>query len=265
LRPVLTILTLVHNEEEMLPSCLQSLAALREKAPTELLVVDSFSADRTREIACSAGARVLQHEFADYSSQYNWGMEQSLGEWILILDADETLDVRLADSICTVILAPLPEFEIYRLVRNSFFLDRRMRSTAWSGECLPRLFRKGVLSYSGQVHSRLDLGGRPVGLLEGRLLHHTCRTLDRFFAKNRRYAVLWAEDAFMKGKGASLARSFASAGWRFLNDYFLRRGFLDGSRGFLASVLCAVYTFEKYARLWDMRRKRETVENRDRQ
>ncbi|MDR3077894.1 MAG: glycosyltransferase family 2 protein, partial [Planctomycetota bacterium] len=169
----LTIQILTKNEEAALPRCLASLSGLE----AEVLVIDSISTDRTREIALAAGARVLEHPFVDFASQLNWGLEQASGEWVLIIDADELLDSRLRESIRETVYHPSPLSEVYSLVRDSFFLGRRMRASAWSGERLPRLFKKGALSYSGLVHQVPDLGGRVPGLLKGRLHHHTYRSL----------------------------------------------------------------------------------------
>lgn len=246
--PKLSVVILTRNEEEMLPACLASVAWADER-----LVVDSFSTDRTVEIAGEAGAKTLRHEFEGFASQFNWGIEQASSEWILMLDADETVDAELAEAIRAV-MSSEPEYEVYNVVRDAFFLGRRIRSRAWSGERLPRLFRKGALKYKGLVHPETDTGGRKRGELPGRILHYTYRTLEHYFAKMQLYTTLWARDAHAAGRRVGIAGVFAAGGWKFFRHFFLRGFWRDGSYGLLLSGLSAVYVVMKYAKLWDLQR-----------
>lgn len=243
----LTALVLTHNEEDMIEDCLAGLSWA-----DETLVVDSFSEDRTVELAEKAGARVLRRAFEGFAGQYNWGVEQAGGDWVLIVDADERVTPELRDAIRRV-LAEGPAFEVYNVVRDAFFLGRLMKSKAWSGEPLPRLFRKGKLRYSGLVHSTIDFGGLPAGRLDGKLLHHTYRSMEQYFEKSQTYTSLAAREDLRKGRRIGIAAMFAAAGWRFFHNFFLRGGFLDGRVGLLTAGLAAVYTFSKHAKLWGLR------------
>ncbi|MCD8351155.1 MAG: glycosyltransferase family 2 protein [Planctomycetaceae bacterium] len=242
-------LVLTKNEEEMLPGCLASLAWA-----DEIVVIDSGSTDKTRDIAEAAGARFLQREFDHFSAQYNYGIENAAGPWILILDADEVLDDSLQDAI-RKLLAGATEYDIYNLTRDAYFLGQRLKSSSWSGEKLPRLFRKGSLAYQGMVHSVMDTGGRPIGTVdEGRILHYTYRSLDQFFTKMRLYTSLWARNAHQAGKTASMPYAFATSLWRMIHNYVFRGEVFDGAIGLFLSATAGIYTFEKYMRLWDLNR-----------
>ncbi|MDR3210678.1 MAG: glycosyltransferase family 2 protein, partial [Planctomycetota bacterium] len=190
----MTAQIITFNEEEMLPACLAALTWV-----DEIVVVDSHSRDRTREIARARGAKVFEHDFTDFASQFNWAMEQATGDWIFVVDADEVVDAQLSQAIRDT-LAGEPAYEVYQVVRDAFFLGHRMRATSWSGEALPRLFRRGCLSYRGQVHSVADSGGRPVGRLPGRILHYTYRDMGQYFRKFDLYTTHWARDAFAQGR-----------------------------------------------------------------
>jgi len=246
--PKLTVSILTKNEEEMLPAALASVAWA-----DEIVVTDSGSTDRTVEIARAAGARVLFRKFDDFSTQFNWSFEQSRNPWIMSLDADEVVDGELARSIRET-MASEPEYEVYHVLRDAFFLGRRMRSTSWSRERLPRLFKKGAMVYSGLVHPIQEYGNRRAGLLKGRLLHYTYRDLEQYFRKFQHYTSLWAENQHAKGRRVSLPLLAANSIWRFFHNYFIRREFLDGRYGFIASVLAMAYTFTKYIKLWDLNR-----------
>ena len=237
---------LAKNEEEMLPACLERLTWA-----DEMLVVDSFSTDRTVELARTAGARVLQHPFVDFSSQFNWAIENAANEWVLLIDADELVTPELRDSVRRKLDGD-PEFEIFSLVRDSVVFGKLMRSNAWSNEWVPRLFRKGCLVYTGQVHPKPEMGGRPVGRLEGRLLHHTYRSVDMYFQKFQLYSTLWAEKARDEGRRSGVAKATVAGCWRFFHNYFLRWEFLDGRMGFLMSMLAGMHTFIRHIKLWGL-------------
>jgi len=246
--PKLTVAILTKNEEEMLPAALASVAWA-----DEILVTDSGSTDRTVEIAEAAGARVLFREFDDFSTQFNWSFEQSRNAWIMSLDADEVVDEELARSIRET-LASEPEYEIYHVLRDAFFLGRRMRATSWSHERLPRLFKKGAVVYSGLVHPILEYESRRAGTLKGRLLHYTYRDMEQYFRKFQHYTSLWAKNEHARGRRVSLPIFAANSLWRFFHNYFFRLEFLDGRYGFITSVLGLAYTFIKYLKLWDLNR-----------
>ncbi len=245
----ISAVVLTRNEEEMLPRCLASLDWV-----DEIVVLDSGSTDRTLDIAKSRGVTLLHRDFDHFSAQFNHGIDNAAGPWIFMLDADEVVDPALRASLVSL-LAGEPEHEVYNVVRDAFFLGKRLRSTSWSDEKLPRLFLKGCAAYKGQVHPVVDLGGRKPGLVgEGRILHYTYRSLEQFFTKMRLYTSLWARDAHEAGKTITMARAFAASLWRMFHNFFFRKEFLDGAIGFFLTATAGMYTFEKYMRLWDLNR-----------
>lgn len=243
----LTVCVITLNEEEILPLCLASATWA-----DEILVVDSHSTDGTREIARKFGARVLEHDFAGFAAQLNWAFEQTTTDWIMVVDADEVVDQELRAAVEEVMASPAPEFEVYDVVRDAYFLGRRMRSSSWSNERLPRLFRRGAMVYKGLVHQVPDYGDRPVGVLRGRLIHYSDRTVEQYFQKFQRYTTLWARDQFAKGRTVGLPRAVLVSQWRFFHNYLFRGEIRDGAHGFLSSVLAMAYTFIKYVKLWGL-------------
>lgn len=240
---------LTKNEEEMLPRCLASLDWV-----DEIVVLDSGSTDRTRDIAGEFGVKLLHRDFDHFSAQFNHGIDNAAGPWIFMLDADEVVDSQLRASL-TELLAGQPRHEVYNVVRDAFFLGKRLRSTSWSNEKLPRLFLKGCAVYKGQVHPIVDIAGRKPGLVDkGRILHYTYRSLEQFFTKMRFYTSLWARNAHEAGKKTSMAHAFATSLWRMFHNFFFRKEFLDGAIGFFLTATAGMYTFEKYMRLWDLNR-----------
>jgi len=244
----LTVSILTLNEEEMLPAALASVAWA-----DEILVTDSGSTDHTVEIAKAAGAKVLFRKFDDYSAQHNWAIGQITNPWIMVLDADEVVDDELARSIRET-LASEPKYEVYAVVRDTFIFGHRMRSTAWSNDLLPRLFKNGAMHYSGMVHQAPEYGDRKVGFLKGRLLHYTYRDMEQYFQKFQHFTSLWAKDKHAKGRRVSLLYCAFAPLWHFFRSYTFRRGFFDGRIGFAMSMTSMAYNFVKLIKLWDLNR-----------
>ncbi len=244
--PRLTVMVMTLNEEKRIRACLERLSWA-----DEMLVVDSGSTDQTVEIATAIGARVVFHEFTDFSSQINWGFGDATGEWIFLVDADELATPELCESIRKT-LATEPQFDVYQVVRDAYFLERPMRASSWSDDKIPRLFKKGSVTYTGLVHQGVNKKSTDMGLLDGKLIHHTYDSIEHYFAKIQKYTTFGAKDAFDKGKRTSIPVIFLSAFWRFFHNYFIRGEIRDGKMGLLSSGLAATYSFIKYAKLWGL-------------
>lgn len=238
---------LTRNEAECIADCLSRL-----RWADEILVVDSFSTDNTRELAAAAGAKVLTRAFTDFSSQYNWALAQAAGDWVYTVDADEMTSPELAESIVRTVRAN-PRYRIYTVRRDSYVFGRLMRSTAWSGERLPRLFRRGEITYAGEVHQDPQLGARPTGNLDGILYHLTYRSVEQYCAKSELYATLWAKKALAKGRSSNIPKALAATVWRLFHNYFIRGEIRDGRIGFACSLLAGAHTFTRHMKLWGLR------------
>lgn len=244
--PTLTVMVLTHNESEMIRLCLDRL-----RWADELLVIDSFSEDDTRELAAALGAKVLTHPFRNFSDQCNWGLARASGDWILQIDADELATPELRDSVLRVVASNPPE-EIFSLERDSYVFGRLMKSSSWSGEWIPRLFRRGAVTFAGEVHQDPQVGGRPVGKLEGKLIHYTYRSTRKYFEKFELYSTLWAEKAFANGRRTTIPKAVAGSVWRVFHNYFIRGEIRDGAVGFVIAVLGGMHTFMRHMKLWGL-------------
>lgn len=243
----LSLVVIACNELERIRDCLSSVPFASEK-----LVVDSGSTDGTREAAEEAGARVLTRPFTTYSDQKRWAAEQAAGDWILSLDADESLDPRLAATIQDI-LAGTPEHDAYRLRFRVVFRGEPMRFGPWAGESHLRLYRKGSADYcESGVHEGLsascDVGvARP-----GYVIHRSWGTDREVAIKMERYARLWAEGAVATGRRPSRTHALLRPAWRLFSGFLLKGGFLEGRRGWRASVHCARYVRLKWKLLEQM-------------
>jgi glycosyltransferase involved in cell wall biosynthesis len=247
-REKLTAIVTTLNEEENIAECLATLSFA-----DEILVVDSFSTDRTVAIAAIPRVRVLQHEYAGNGPQCNWAMDQAAHSWVLIVDADERVTPALAREIENL-LAKGPSAEHYLLRRDNVFADRVIRHSGWGQDRLVRLLRRGSARYPEQrVHADMHPEG-PTPTLDAPLLHYTFRSMPQYLEKLHRYAEWGARDLAQEGRRAGFVEIALRPAWRFFRMFVLEAGFLDGLHGFVVCALQAYGVFLKWARLWELQR-----------
>jgi glycosyltransferase involved in cell wall biosynthesis len=246
-RPAISVLVPTKNEEANLAACLASAAWA-----DELVVVDSESTDRTREIAERAGARVLVRRFDDWSSQKNFALERLAHPWAFCLDADERVDAALAAAIAA--LPPEPPHEGYAVRRANHFLGAKVRHSGWGNDRVLRLFRRDRGRFTGAIHERVE-GLASLGTLPGALVHHPYRTWADCETKLVRYARRNALEAYASGRRAGPLDLVFRPPARFLRMYLGQGGVLDGAAGVGVCGLSAVSVFMKYAWLWDATRR----------
>ncbi len=236
------------NEEKNIVRALRSV-----QFADEIIVVDSFSSDKTLEIAQSFGARILQREYQTSAIQKNWTIPQAEHDWIILLDADEWLPEPLQEEIQKTV-AGNPVEVAFWIGRNNTFMGQRIRYSGWQNDRVIRLFRKSFCRYENkQVHAEIETEGA-VGMLVNRIEHDTYRAFDHYVEKLNRYAWLQAYDYDKKVKRITLIHILVKPPVRFLKHYVVGLGFLDGFPGFMISVLQAYAVLSRYTKLWLIRR-----------
>ena len=244
---------ITHNEADRIGACCDSLAFC-----DEILVVDSHSTDATREIAAARGARVIERDWPGYRSQREFAMQAAAHDWILAVDADERVSEPLRaelqglradiDAGADIAGATVPTLTNYfgRFLRHG---------NAWPDRH-PRCYDRRRSRWQGyEIHERVSIDG-PVRALHGWLEHFSYRDFGEHLRKMDRYAELMAQQMHANGRGASLAQVLFNPPWRFVRGYFIKRGCLDGWRGFVYHLVEAGYVRRKYLRLWMLDRRR---------
>ena len=235
-----TIVTL--NEERNIARAIQSLACA-----DEILIVDSGSTDRTREIAAGLGARVIEEAWRGYAAQKNFAACSAAHDWILSLDADEELSPELAAEIIAVKKAG-PRFDGYSLPRLAQYLGRWIHHSGWYPDRKLRLYDRRKGKWVGEyVHESVRVEGS-AGELQGNLLHYTCASLSEHLRTLDRYTTLAAQEVAARRQAVPLSRLIVDPAWTFLRTYFVQRGFLDGREGLAIAWMAGLYTFLKYAK-----------------
>ncbi len=247
----LTVIIPCFNEEAAIEDCLTSV-----KFADEILVVDSFSTDRTLEIARWHTDRILQHEFQSHGAQNNWALPHATHEWVLIVDADERVTPELAEEIRGILREP--DCDGYWIRRRNFFLGKEIRHGTWGTDRVLRLFRRDKGRYEEKpVHSKVVLNGRD-GHCREALLHYTYRSMDDWLRKVHRFSTGGAINARESGAQSSGWCMFSRACARVLKSYVFKCGFLDGTEGLIIAFMQGYVVFVKYAKLYEMRRKSKT-------
>jgi glycosyltransferase involved in cell wall biosynthesis len=244
------------NEEETIARCLGSLAWCEE-----IVVVDSGSTDRTREIAGSFTPRVIEQPFLGYVKQKNFALDQATHEWVVCLDADEALSEELQGAIREALASDPEGAAGYVLDRVTYFLGVWHDRGEWYPDPQLRVFRRSLGRWVGlDPHDRVELRGRSRPL-PGRLFHWNYRDLSDHIQTIDRFSAHLAREMRAQGMRFRLSDLLFRPLGRFLKGYVLRQGFRKGIPGFMVSVSTAYYVFMKYAKLWELERaERQTPE-----
>ncbi|HOG23890.1 MAG TPA: methyltransferase domain-containing protein [Candidatus Omnitrophota bacterium] len=234
----LSVVLIVKNEEKHLEECLSAL-----RFADEIVIVDSGSTDRTVDIAKGFTDKVFSNAFSDFSSQKNFAVSQAAGKWILVVDADERVSPELAAEIRAV-CSKGEGCVAYRIHRQTYFLDKRMRFSGMQDDRPIRLFKRGSGRFEQPIHEYYRCEGA-VGDLKNDLIHHTTPTIDVEISKTELYTDLEARFLIAQGVRPSFWNSMKPL-LVFVRLYFFRLGFLDGMPGLQYAYFSARYCFRKY-------------------
>ncbi len=235
-----TIITF--NEERNIARAIESL-----RCCDEIVVVDSGSNDRTVELAANLGARVIDHAWGGYSSQKNFASDNAANDWILSIDADESLSEALEAEIWQIKKSG-PEYDAYTVPRLAQYLGRWILHSGWYPDRKVRLFNRRKSQWAGEyVHESVQVNGR-VGHLQANLLHFTCSSLSEHLKTMDQYTTLAAEQIVAQKTYIGTKKLLFEPAWTFFQTYFLKRGYLDGTEGLAIAHMAAMYNFVKYAK-----------------
>jgi glycosyltransferase involved in cell wall biosynthesis len=266
----LSVAIITFNEETNIARTLKSVIEVAD----EIVIVDSGSTDLTMEIAQEFGpkVKVFAEGWKGFAAQKNSAIEKCNGEWILSLDADEEVSDGLRNEIAQLIQEHqlvVPDgtpgtgepCTVFSVARRNMFMGRWLRRGGLWPDRKIRLFQRGTALFEERpVHETIQTSG-PVGELSFPLHHHAYPTLSGYLEHMNRYSSLGAETAYARGATSGnifqfLGNVVARPKFTFLYNYLIRGGFLDGREGLLHHLYHAVYVSWKYAKAWEMGRKR---------
>ncbi|MEX0988342.1 MAG: glycosyltransferase family 2 protein [Bacteroidales bacterium] len=244
----LSVVVITYNEEKNIGQCLESVKAVAD----DIVVVDSYSTDRTGEICRAQGARFIEHTFHSHIEQKNWAITQAKYPHILSLDADEALSEELKSSI--LLVKSDWEMDGYYFNRLTNYCGKWIKHTTWYPSRKLRLWdaRKG--QWGGlNPHDKfiMDPEARKKHL-HGDLLHYSYYTVEEHLQQLDRFSTIHARSYYKMGIRTNLIKRNIHTVWRFLNDYIFRLGIIDGRSGFIISKLGAREVWLKYLKLRDL-------------
>ncbi|ADZ92499.1 glycosyltransferase family 2 protein [Marinomonas mediterranea] len=244
-------LLIVKNEEEKLAECLDSLSTWVD----QIVVVDSGSTDSTCEIAKKYTKHVYSHcEWPGFGKQRQVAQSYLTTDWVFAIDADEVVTDELKQSILKETKST--ERALFSVNRLSSAFGKQIRYSGWSPDWIVRLYPREMAGYNDAlVHEKVIASKDiPKRKLSGYLLHDTYESLHHYSVKTTSYLKAWSDDR--EGRPSSLSKALLHAFACFIKMYIIKRGFLDGTHGFVLAWLAAHSTFYKYIDLWLRGRKK---------
>ena len=243
--PKLSVTVITKNESAHISAALASV-----RWADEIIVVDSESTDDTVALARQVTERVVVRPWAGYVAQKNFAASLASHDWILSLDADESITPALAQEIQATLANPA--HQAYRMPRVTWHLGRWIRTTDWYPDDQLRLYDRRSAKWTGQyVHEAVTVDGS-IGRLNGEIEHFAYRDISEHLETIDRYTTYAAKQMKESGRRAGLLQIAGHPPLAFLRNYIARGGIRDGIPGLIISSLNAYYVFLKFAKLREL-------------
>ncbi len=254
--PKLSAVIITLNEERNIGRCIDSVKDIAD----EVIVVDSGSSDRTREICEEKGASFVFNAWKGYIEQKNFANSLAKHPYILSIDADEALSEELGNSI----LAIKEDFgaDAYEMNRLTNYCGKWIRHCGWYPDRKLRLFHRDKFEWGGErIHENMVQKVPDVNFehLSGDLLHYSYYNISQHVAQANHFTNMTAALAFEKGKRAGMLKIIFSPMVKFIRDYIIKLGFLDGYYGYVVCRISAQATFMKYAKIRQMKKDKKAL------
>jgi len=244
-RPPISCCIICFNEEVNIRRCLESV-----KWCDEIVIVDSFSTDRTVDICREYTSRIVQRAWPGYVEQKRFALSQATHEWVLNVDADEEVSPELRHEILSVLQRNHPAVDGFYVPRLVYYLGRWWWR-GWYPSYRLRLFRKAKVRWGGvDPHEKVLLRGQ-ADRLQGDLYHYTYDDISDHLRALNGLTEVASHELALRGKHTRMSDLLLRPFWRFFRFYVLSGGFRDGVPGFFVAVTSAFYVFLKYAKLWE--------------
>lgn len=245
----LSAMIITYNEEKHIPELMRDL-----EFTDEIIVVDSYSTDNTPALVNAFDkAKFIQHRFVDYTSQRNFAIDCAKNPWILFLDADERLTDELKDEIIETIQRKDAK-SAYLFYRTFIFENRKLHFSGWQTDKIFRLFQKDKARYTTErlVHEKLTVNGN-IGKLKNKLIHFSYTDYETYKGKMVSYGKFKAKEEYLKGVNPNFYHFYLHPAYKFMYQFIVRLGFLDGKKGVIICYLNALSVAVRYRELKKMR------------
>lgn len=240
---MLSVIIIAKNESEHITSCLDSVSWA-----DEIIVFDSGSTDNTVEICKTYTPHVYETDWPGFGLQKQRALNQTKGNWVLSIDADEEITEELQIEIQQVI-QDQKNTHGFEIPRSSSYCGKQIKHGGWAPDYVLRLFQKKYGEFSSSlVHERVIIKGS-IGRLKNPLLHKSYTSLEEVLSKTNTYSSLGAKMLYDKRVKSSLTQAIFRALWTFFRTYIIKASFLDGNHGLMLAISNAEVTYYKYIKL----------------
>jgi len=254
----LSVVIITFNEDRNIGRCLSSIKLVAD----EIVVVDSFSTDKTQEICNSFGVRFIQNHFSGYIAQKNFALAQCQYDYILSLDADEALDETLIEQIGSI--KNNWDADAYSFNRLTSHCGKFIYHCGWYPDIKIRLWDRRMGKWGGEnPHDKVILSDNARKKhINGDLMHYSYYTLEEHVLQSNRFSTIAAQERFTNGITTNLLKIWLFPKFRFFKDFYLRLGFLDGFQGYLICKFNSHEVFLKYSKLMQLQRDNKKSESK---
>jgi glycosyltransferase involved in cell wall biosynthesis len=238
-------LAIVFNEEHNISELINNLNFV-----DELIIVDSFSTDKTVALIRSfEKVKLIQNKFVDFTSQRNLALNNAKGDWVLFLDADERIPEKLKLEIIEIVQDSNSK-DAYYFYRKFMFKGKPLNFSGWQTDKNFRLFKRDKAQYKNErlVHETLEVNGT-IGILKNKLIHYSYNNYGIYKRKMINYGKLRAIELFQTKTKITFFHSHFKPIYKFIYDYFIRLGILDGKKGIIICYLNALSVAIRYKEL----------------
>ena len=243
---------ITYNEERNIGRCLDSLQNIVD----EIIIVDSFSTDKTKEICLKYNVRFIEQSWLGYSESKNYGNRLAIHPWILSLDADEELSATLKESILTKKSEGLTGNYSFNRLTN--YCGKWIKYGGWYPDTKIRIFNRDDSNWIGKIHETLSLPeNSKTTHLKGDCNHYSYYTIQEHINQTIKFSTTTASMLHEKGKKSNIINRFLSPTFKFIKDYFFKFCFLHGITGFTICIISAYATYLKYKTLSELNKSKQ--------
>jgi glycosyltransferase involved in cell wall biosynthesis len=240
----ISVVIITYNEAHNIGRCLDSIRAVAD----DIVVVDSFSTDRTAAICAEKGVRFISHIFEGHIEQKNYAITQAHYPHILSIDADEALSEILLKSIVEV--KANWSHEAYWMNRMTNYCGQWIKHCGWYPDQKLRLWDSRKGQWTGtNPHDKFELNHGSEGMLKGDLLHYSYYSIHDHLKQVNYFTDISSKALHNQGVKTTILQIIIAPLVKFIRDYFIKLGFLDGLYGFAISIISSHATFLKYLKL----------------
>ena len=250
---ILSAVVLTKNEEKRIAQCIKNLSFC-----DEVIIIDDYSNDRTRELAKKNKAIVYKRRLnGNFAEQRNYGLKKAKGKWVLFIDADEIVTPQLRNEIVSVVNDSLNQYIGFYIKREDIFLGKKIKHGEFGSIKLLRLAKKNAGRWKRAVHEFWKVKGKTFSL-KSAIIHYSHEDIHSFVKDIDWYSTLHAQANYNEGKRSNIFLVILFPILKFFRNFFCKLGILDGEIGFFLSLMMSFHSFLAWSKLWLLQR-RKTV------